>query len=82
LGDQELACKMKTLSLRMTQIFSSHFRMTTILIMVHSITTRVTEGLSTTTNPSTSMIATLTFTMMVEPEAIVITCVRTHITVR
>jgi hypothetical protein len=73
---------MKTLSLKMTQIISSLFRMTIILIMAHSTTTKVMEGLSTTTNLSTSTIATITFTMMEEPEAIVITCVKTHITVR
>ena len=82
MGDQESACKMKTHSLKMTQIISSLSRMTTILIMAHSTTTTVMEGLLKTTNRSTSTIATITFTMMVEPEAIVITCVRTHITVR
>jgi len=50
--------------------------MTIISIMDHSITMR--EGPSTTTSRSTSMRAIITFTMMVELEDLVTTCVKTQ----
>ena len=76
MADLGSVCKMKTRLLRMTLMPFSLFKTTIILIMGHSTMKRK-EGLSATSH-STSTIATIIFTMMEELEALVITCVKTH----